>query len=123
MKVVYWIKLKNIEQVNSNQSILVNLNRVVHIVIGNSIDCVKVVFSIKVGIISIHDHNHFIGVGSRFLGINYEYPIEAVGDMFFERLHMTVIGKDTEWFSCKLIGKFTSRCNSFKYTIHLRPVD
>jgi hypothetical protein len=24
---------------------------------------------------------------------------------------------------CKLIGKFTSGCNSFKYAIHLRLVD
>src|SRR6266496_504654 len=89
-----------------------------HIVKWNSIYCVKVIFSIKVRVIPIHDHHHFVSRRTWFLGIDYEYSVEAMSDVLFEGLHVTVIREYSEWFGCKFICKSSSWCNPFKYSVH-----
>src|SRR5213592_450263 len=90
-----------------------------HEIIWDSVDSIEVIFSVRIGVVSIHHHYHLICRRPRGFRIHDIYSIQAMGYVFLQRLHMTVIRKYSEWFGCKLVGKFSASWPySFKHSVH-----
>src|SRR5215211_1059485 len=123
MKVVYLVKLQYVHEVDAHQPVLFDLDRVVHVVVRYAIYGVKVVFSVKVGVVAVHHHHHFVSLRPWSLGVDYVDAVQAVRYVLLKWHHVAVVKVQADRLGVKLVGELTAWAYDLKYTIHFGAMD
>src|SRR6185503_2240862 len=91
----------------------------VHVVVWNAVYRVKVVFSVKVIVVAVHHHDHFVSWWPRCLGVYDIHSIKTARDVLFKGHDMTVVRIYSELFGIEFINEPPSGGNILKYAVHL----
>ncbi len=112
------VKLNHIKNIEPNQLVLLNGNRVVHEVMGRPIEGVELVLFVAVGVVARHDQHHLIGGGPRGHWIDDEHAVESLADMSCDGFDMAVVEVDAVGMGVKFVDENVAIAHGF-YTVHI----
>src|SRR5262245_57598609 len=106
MEGVNQVKLQDIDQVNPHLLASLDLDGVILIMEGNSVDGVKIIGVVKVYIKAIHHHHQLmVNLRPAFFGVNNKGPVQALGNMPGQGKGMAMVEMQAKRLGVKLIGK------------------
>src|SRR3990172_2387329 len=119
MKRIYKIEFCHIDKIDSYKLPDFNVYRVFCIVICKSIHSIELIFTVKISIKTVHNHNEFLSRGSRSPGVYDKCAVESLFYVLFYRHNMAVVEKKSEGVCSKLVCKASTCWNNLKHTIHI----
>src|SRR6266508_1244438 len=118
------VEFQNIDEIDTNLFTDSDLDGMILIMKGNSIDRIEIICVIEVYINAVHHHDQFlIHRRTPFFRIYDEHPIESLRNMACQRENMTMIEVETKRLCIKLVDKIASRFDESartraRYAVH-----